>query len=183
MADLYIGEVRMFGGNYAPRNWALCNGQLMHIDQQTMLFSIISNMYGGDGRTTFAVPNLMGRTPMHPGQGPGLTRRHLAQPLGSDRVTVTGDQLPSHRHNLKAKNATAQSADPANDATLAKPIKDRGLPPTRPTQGFKPDPAATSSMSPQATGNAGSSQAHYNRQPFLAVNFIICVVGDYPPRS
>lgn len=178
MADAYIGEIRIFAGNFAPKGWALCNGQLMSISQNPALFSILSTRYGGDGKTTFALPNLMGTAPMHQGSGQGLTPRSVVgQQVGKSTVTLLTTQIPAHTHIPQAMDQPGTIDNPEG-AVWAK------------TQGdvFNPSVPAFDStpnvpMSPVALSVAGGSQPHNNMQPFIAQNFIICLQGEFPSRD
>jgi len=169
MSEPFIAEIRIFAGNFAPRGWAFCNGQLLPISQNSALFSLIGTTYGGDGRTTTALPNLQGRAPMHPGHGPGLSQRRLGENGGAATATLTEAQMPSHNHALRG----FPSAEAAN------PTSTRGL-------GNAPMyqvPGALSSMNPDTVGLTGGNQVHNNLQPFLGMYFIIALVGLYPSRS
>jgi len=115
MSEPFIAEIGIFAGNFAPRGWAFCNGQILPISQNTALFSLVGTTYGGDGRTTFALPNLQGRAPMHPGTGPGLTTRRLGQSGGVETVTLSEAQMPSHTHTMQASTGMALDDDPASD--------------------------------------------------------------------
>ena len=173
MSEPFVAEIRIFAGNFAPRGWAFCNGQLLPIAQNTALFSLIGTTYGGDGRTTTALPNLKGRAPMHPGRGPGLTSRRLGQRGGTEYVTLSEAQMPNHTHNLRARNAPATANAPNNTTALAR----SGL-------GFAykaQDPNV--SLADGALEPTGGSQAHNNLQPYIVMNFIIALVGLYPSRS
>ncbi len=172
MSEPFVAEIRIFAGNFAPRGWAFCNGQLLPISQNTALFSLIGTTYGGDGRTTCALPNLEGRAPMHPGRGPGLTPRSLGESGGSDTVTLTEAQMPPHTHG-----ATAVVA-PGNDATPADNYPARGV-----GVNAYSDATPDTSMASGAVSAAGGGVPHNNMQPFLTVNFIIALVGLYPSRS
>ena len=173
MSEPFTAEIRIFAGNFAPRGWAFCDGQLLPVSQNTALFSLIGTTYGGDGRSTTALPNLQGRAPMHPGRGPGLTDRRLGQRGGVETVTLTEAQMPNHNHTVFAQNVTSNSNDPAGKHW------------SRPFGG--PVAYHHSSnhvpMAEQAVSSAGGSQAHNNMQPFMAINFIIALVGLYPSRS
>ena len=125
-SDPFIAEVMIFAGNFAPRNWAFCNGQLLPISQNTALFSLIGTTYGGDGRTTTALPNMQGRAPMHPGRGPGLSQRRLGENGGFETVTLTENQLPGHSHNLKASAFPANDDDPAGQYLLTVGMQGHG---------------------------------------------------------
>ncbi len=171
-ANPFIGQIIMFGGNFAPRDWALCNGQLLSIASNTALFSILGTTFGGDGRTTFALPDLRGRVPVHSGSstGPGLSPRPLGQKAGSETVTLTADQIPPHSHQLRANSGRADSTDPSN-ATIAKANEDTY------------NSGNSDVMMKGNTANTGGGQAHNNMQPYQCVNFIIALVGVYPSRS
>lgn len=172
MSEPFLAEIRIFAGNFAPRGWAFCNGQLLPISQNTALFSLIGTTYGGDGRSTTALPNLKGRAPMHPGRGPGLTSRRLGQRGGVEMVTLTEAQMPNHTHALKAANAPAEQSAPQNNS-LARSINGT----------VYRNGGTLVQMSDRALPNAGGSQAHNNVQPFLTMNFIIALVGLYPSRG
>jgi microcystin-dependent protein len=171
MSNPFIAEIRIFAGNFAPRGWAFCNGQILPISQNTALFSLLGTTYGGDGRTNFALPNLQGRFPMHPGQGPGLSLRSLGEINGSEAVTLTINELPAHAHALNA----------AADATSVVPT---GLLPGTPASakiyGGTSNPTT---LAGAAVGASGGSQPHNNMQPYLTLNFIIALQGVFPPRA
>ena len=169
MSEPFIAEIRIFAGNFAPRNWAFCIGQLMPIAQNTALFSLIGTTYGGDGRTTTALPDLQGRAPMHPGRGPGLTARRLGEKAGNATVTLSEAQMPQHSHAMQAFS----SAEAAN------PTSTRGLG-TAPMYGA---PGTVGPMANDTLGNTGGGAAHNNLQPCLGINFVIALVGLYPSRS
>ncbi len=173
--DSYIGEIRMFAGNFAPRDWALCNGQLVSVKQFTALFSILGTTYGGDGINNFALPDLRGRAPMHWGEGPNLTARALGQQVGSGSVNVSADQIPSHNHLAMAVDGSGTISGPA-DACWAKLVVNRE------NKNLYGDGSHLTLMSPQALGAAGGNQAHNNRQPYQGLNFIISLSGSYPVR-
>lgn len=173
MSEPFIAEIRIFAGNFAPRSWAFCDGQLLPVSQNTALFSLIGTTYGGDGRSTTALPNLQGRAPMHPGRGPGLTSKRLGERGGVEMVTLTEAQLPNHTHTIAGQTGVANSNDPAN--TLW----------SRPFGGpvAYAAPGTTTPMAEQATNEVGGSQPHNNMQPYMAINFIIALQGLYPSRS
>lgn len=161
----------MFAGNFAPRGWAFCDGQLLAVSQNDALFSLLGTIYGGDGRTTFGLPDLRGRVPIHAGSGPGLSPRRLGAKAGTEKVTLTTNQLPSHTHALHVNTAAANVRSPQN-ALLAQT-----------TTLLYNEQLAPTTMSPQAITNTGGSQSHTNLQPFLCIHFIIALFGIYPSRS
>ena len=177
MSEPFTAEIRIFAGNFAPRGWAFCNGQLLPIAQNTALFSLIGTTYGGDGRTTTALPNLQGRAPMHPGRGPGLTARRLGQRAGVETVTLSEEQMPSHSHTANGINASQFVSANTGDPTDAAPAGAAA------GSAFQSGNAKPVTMNSAALPNAGGGQAHDNMQPFLAMNFIIALVGLYPSRS
>ena len=165
----FLAQIVMFAGNFAPRGWAYCDGQLLAISQYSALFSLLGTTYGGDGRSTFALPDLRGRLAMHPGNGPGLTPRSLGQRGGSEQNTLTANQMPSHNHALAA-NEEANADDPNGSfiaGTGAKTFASTG--------------GAT--MNAASIGNTGGGQSVNNIQPFECVNFIIALQGTYPSRN
>lgn len=167
MAEPFIAEIRIFAGNFAPRGFAFCNGQLLPIAQNTALFSLVGTIYGGDGRVTFGLPNLQGRAPMHPGNGPGLTPRVLGQSIGSSVETLSEAQMPSHSHPLPVGSNAATSGMPASDSHLA--VSD--------TRVYR------AAIAPAPMGDVtGGGQAHNNMQPYLGLNFIIALQGIFPSR-
>lgn len=180
MADAYIGEIRVFAGNFAPKGWALCNGQLMSIAQNTALFSILGVQYGGDGKTTFALPNLMGSAPMGQGSGQGLTPRTVGQKVGSSTVTLIEPEIPAHTHVPQAINDAANTPTPTNNYWSQPPLEG---PPGLEVQSPVYNPTPNTPMSPVALNVAGGSQPHNNMQPFLAMNYIICLQGEFPSRG
>lgn len=173
MSEPFVAEIRIFAGNFAPRGWAFCNGQLLPISQNTALFSLIGTTYGGDGRSTTALPNLEGKAPMHPGRGPGLTSRRLGEKGGVETVTLSEAQMPSHSHTLRASAEDGGDNTPVGGTTST----------TEANQRIYAGAANMVSMATEALAPAGGSQAHNNMQPFLALNFIIALVGLYPSRS
>jgi microcystin-dependent protein len=175
MSEPFIAEIRIFAGNFAPRGWAFCDGQLLPISQNTALFSLIGTTYGGDGRTTTALPNLQGRAPMHPGRGPGLTARRLGEKVGVETVTLSEAQIPSHGHTARADTTVAATSTPNNTTALAR---------SGAGQAYQTDTTSNLvDMASQTLSTTGGSQSHANMQPFLALNFIIALVGLYPSRS
>ncbi len=175
MSEPFIAEIRIFAGNFAPRSWAFCDGQLLPVAQNTALFSLIGTTYGGDGRTTTALPNLQARAPMHPGRGPGLTARRLGQKVGVDTVTLTEAQIPSHTHTARATTTAADTSVPSNTTTFGRSL---GGP------AYQTDASSNLvDMASATLATTGGSQAHTNVQPFLTMNFIIALQGLYPSRS
>lgn len=177
MSDPYTGEIRMFAGNYAPRQWAYCNGQLLSIADNNALFSLLGTTYGGDGRVTFGLPEMRGRLPVHHGQGPGLSYRTLGMRFGSESLTLNTNQMPSHSHSYHASTDIANSANPGNDVLASQDDGDTpyAAQPTEPTN--------LENMNSQTLAMAGGSQPHNNMMPYLSISFIICLFGIYPPRN
>lgn len=176
MASPFIGEIRMFGGNFAPRGNAFCNGQIISISQNTALFSLLGTTYGGNGQTTFALPNLQSRAPMHFGQGPGLSLRSLGEQGGVENVTLATAEMPAHTHQATAQTGAGTQGSPAG-ATWATVSVGRN-----PSPLYAPAPANTT-MNPAAISPAGSTQPHPNMPPYLVINFIIATQGVFPPRN
>ena len=174
MSDPYVAEIRMFAGNFAPRGWALCNGQILPISQFTALFSLLGTTYGGDGRSTFALPDLQGRTPMHAGSGPGLSPHFLGEQAGVDSVTLLSSEMPSHSHALLGTNARAGVGSPDGN-TLNRSVGENAYQTT--------STGSLVTMAPTMVGPVGGNQPHNNMQPYLALTFIIALQGIYPPRS
>lgn len=166
MSQPYVGEIRLFGGNFAPNGWAFCNGQLMAIAENTTLFQLIGTTYGGDGQTTFALPDLRGRIPVH--QSGSFS---IGQTSGAESVTLTTAQLPAHTHTLVATSADGTSADPAHNVWAESDARTYST------------AAPDSVMHASALGSAGGGQAHDNMMPFLAVNFIISLFGVFPSQN
>lgn len=171
--DPFIGEVKLFAGNFAPRGWAFCDGQLLPISQNTALFSILGTTYGGDGRTTFALPDLRGRAPIGPRHGAGLSDYRLGQKGGTEHVTLTVSQMPSHNHSINAVSATGNNAAPQNNLLANTAGLDREY----------SNANHDVQMNPNMVGNNGGNQSHENRQPYLAINYIIALQGIFPSRS
>jgi microcystin-dependent protein len=169
MSDQYLGEIRMFAGNFAPYGWQLCNGQTLAISSNTALFSIIGTYYGGNGTSTFQLPNLQSRVPIHQGQGLGLSPYILGQQGGTENVTLTTQQMPQHNHTVNAVAGPPGQDNPSGNL-LAK------------SQTYS-NSAASTTMAPTMIGFAGNSQPHANIQPYLAVSFIIALIGRFPSRN
>lgn len=172
MAEPFIGEIIMFGGNFAPRGWAFCDGQLLPIASYTALFSLLGTTYGGDGRTTFALPDLRGRVPLHAGNGPGLTSRTQGEKAGIEEVTLSIAQIPSHDHALPASQDFGDAKEPNANVPAKADDGERNY-----------SAAASTDTYLQPTASTGGSQSHTNMQPYLGVRFIIALEGIYPSRS
>lgn len=169
MGEPYLGEIRMFGGSYAPIGWALCDGRLLPISQNSSLFSLLGTTYGGDGKTTFGLPNLQGRAPMHWGDGPGLTPRRLGEAGGESAVTLLANQMPSHQHGASVSAASPDQSTPAGNVPAAATLYTA--------------PPGASQLSSGSIVQTGGSQPHDNMQPYLSVTFIIATQGVYPSRT
>jgi microcystin-dependent protein len=180
MADPFVAEVRMFGFSFAPTGWAQCAGQILPISQNTALFSLLGTTYGGDGKSTFALPDMEGNVALSAGQSTTGTLYDLGQVSGSDTITLLQSEMPAHGHALQAVNVNASTADPSN-ASLA-----RGRYSTGPQSGavaFYQTLAPAIALSPLAAGPTGSSFPHNNLMPTLVVNFCIALQGVFPPRT
>ena len=173
MSTPYVGEIRMFAGNYAPAGWMLCQGQLLPIAENPTLFNLIGTTYGGDGQSTFALPDLRSRAPVHMGQGLGTSNYSIGQQGGVEQVTLTAQQVPSHTHTVNVNNGTPSSSSAGNNL-LASASGNTNVYSTS-----APDQA----MSANAVSKVGGSQPHSNIQPYLAINFIISLFGVYPSPS
>lgn len=175
MADPFVAEIRIFPFNFAPKSWAWCDGQLLPLSQNTALFSLLGTTYGGNGTSNFALPDLQGRAPMHPGQGSGLSLHNLGETGGSDRVTLLESEIPSHQHPLNSASAPANRTHPGGNAIA----RAEGATPYVPSN---PSPALVT-MAPQALTPAGGDQPHNNMQPYLTFYFCIALAGVFPPRA
>jgi microcystin-dependent protein len=173
MADPFIAEIRIFSFTFAPKGWAFCDGQLLPISQNTALFSLLGTTYGGNGKSNFALPNLQGNAPMHPGQGPGLSLRDLGETAGSETVDLLLSELPSHSHT-----ARADTVDPA-DTNIPSPNASFA----QSSGGTLYQPSQNAQLAQNATGIAGGAQPHNNMQPYLTLNFCIALQGVFPPRT
>jgi microcystin-dependent protein len=171
MADPFVAEIRIFGFNFAPVGWALCDGQIMPIAQNTALFSLLGTTYGGNGKTTYALPNLMGRAPMFWDQGPGLSPRDLGESGGSDAVTLTAAEIPAHAHALSGTGGAATTAHAAG-----------ALPATMERGSLYGAAQNLVNLAPEALGVAGGGAPHNNMQPYLTMQFCIALQGVFPPR-
>jgi len=170
MSTPFVGEIRMVGFNFAPVGWALCNGQLLAIAQNNVLFALIGTTYGGDGLNTFALPDLQGRIPVHMGNGPGLTPRIIGELSGSENVTLTTSQLPAHTHAPQAHSANGSQSSPQNALWAGAPAAS-----------YSANPAAIA-MNSTLIAATGGSQPHTNVMPFQAINFIISQFGIFPSQ-
>ncbi|GGM19972.1 microcystin dependent MdpB family protein [Deinococcus aerophilus] len=172
MAEPFLGEIKLVGFSFVPRGWAFCNGQLLPINQNQALFALLGTLYGGDGRTTFALPDLRGRIPLHHGAGPGLPLMKQGERSGTETVSLTTREVPGHTHLVNASTQAATRTTP--DGTfLATAGSDEIYLADNPTD----------ALSPSSVANAGEGLPHDNRMPFLALNYIIAVFGIYPSRN
>ena len=174
MADPFVAEIRIFPFNFAPTGWAFCDGQLMPISQNTALFSLLGTTYGGDGKSTFALPDLKGRAPMHPGQGPGLSLHDLGETGGTETVTLLESEIPAHTHSMRANGAPADLQLAGVDRTLGR---------SNGGNAYKVPPIAQAVMAPQALAPSGGGLPHNNLMPYLTLEFNIALQGVFPPRS
>jgi microcystin-dependent protein len=174
MADPFVAEIRIFPFNFAPKGWAWCDGQLLPLSQNTALFSLLGTTYGGNGKSNFALPDLQGRAPMHPGQGPGLSLHDLGETGGSETVTLLESEIPSHSHAVLAQ---------INPANLAAPSPARSLARTSPGTAYTTSIASNVMMAPEMLAPAGGDQPHNNLQPYLTFYFCIALQGVFPPRT
>jgi microcystin-dependent protein len=177
MANPFLAEIRIFPFNFAPKGWAFCDGQLLPISQNTALFSLLGTTYGGDGKSNFALPNMQGNAPMHPGQGPGLLLHDLGETSGSDTVILIQSEMPGHSHHINsaAANFAANTNVPTNNA-FGKAAQ--GNPYSIPA-----GQTGLAGLSPQTIAPAGGDQPHNNLMPYLTLNFCIAMQGVFPPRT
>ena len=168
----FLGEVQWFAGTFAPRGWAFCDGQLLQISQFSALFSILGTTYGGDGRTTFGLPEVRGRTIIHQGQGPGLSSRRLGDKAGTESETLTANEMPNHTHTLRASGGSATAVAPAGNV-LASPGRTR----------LYDSSGANTNMNVEAITSTGGSQPHNNMQPYNTLSCIIALQGIFPSRN
>ena len=174
MSDQFVAEVRIFPFNFPPTGWAFCDGQLMPISQNTALFALLGTVYGGDGKSTFALPNLQGSAPMQPGQGQGLSLRDLGETSGVEAITLLVSEIPLHTHGMMAQNQPAQLPGPGTDRTFS-----------RSSGGFAYKAAPFNQvvmMSPNMLAPTGGGLPHNNMQPYLTLNFCIALQGIFPRR-
>ncbi len=175
MAESFIGEIRMFGGNFAPLHWGFCNGQLLTIVQNSALFSLLGTAYGGDGRSSFGIPDMRGRIPVHHGTGPGLTPLNVGARYGLEVVTLTVSQIPFHSHAFQASKDSASSSSPSGTV-----LGSVGSPDAIYTQ---TPSTSTGEMNQDSVLNAGGTQSHSNMMGSQCVSFIISLAGTYPSRN
>jgi len=173
VADPFVAEIRIFPFNFAPTGWAFCDGQILPLSQNTALFSLLGTTYGGDGKSTFALPDLQGNAPMHPGQGQGLSLRDLGQIGGSESVTLLQSEMPVHTHTMNALGLVASTALPSAETALARSVNGSA---------YRDTSAGTVTMAPQAISPAGGSLPHNNMMPYLTLNYNIALQGVFPAR-
>ncbi len=173
MSEPFVGEIRIFAGNFAPRGWAFCEGQLLTVADNDALFSLIGTFYGGDGRTTFGLPDLRGRVPVHQGTGPGLSGYSVGQKGGAEEITLTSAQLPAHTHAFSASTSGGTSASPQDKVVASAPSVTTFIAEAPST------PLAASMVGDAFPGSA----AHENRMPSIAIHYIIALTGIYPSRN
>ena len=176
MADPFVAEIRIFPFNFAPRGWAWCDGQLLPLSQNTALFSLLGTTYGGDGKSNFALPDMQGNAPMHPGQGPGLSLHDLGETGGSDTVSLLESEIPSHSHGMMFFNLAADQGAPKPSRALARSVNAFAY------VADNPAPALVQ-MAPESLAPAGGDQPHNNLQPYLTFYFCIALQGVFPPRT
>jgi len=174
VADPFVAEIRIFPFNFAPKGWAFCNGQLLPLSQNTALFSLLGTTYGGNGKSNFALPDLQGRAPMHPGQGPGLSLHDLGEIGGAETVTLLESEIPAHSHAMRASVDPANAQAPGPTVTLARSAGGAA---------YSTNTTGLVSMAPQTLAPAGGDQPHNNLQPYLTFYFNIALQGVFPPRG
>ena len=177
--EQFIGEIRAFPFSFPPKNWAYCNGQIMTIASNTALFSVLGTTYGGDGTTTFALPNLQNRVVLAPGQGPGLSKWDLGEMVGTDSVTLMPTDMPLHNHLITGMNNAGTEPTPKGDAYLSRDVRGgSGV-----IQYMQTGAALSTPMASNSISVNGGTQPHENRQPFLVLRYCIATYGDFPPRN
>lgn len=170
--DPFVAEIRIFPFNFPPRGWAFCNGQILPLSQNTALFSLLGTTYGGDGKSNFALPDLQGKTPMHPGQGPGLSLHDLGESSGTETVTLLDSEIPSHNHTVMVASLNSQSTNPSNTSLgRGNPVK------------VYLNSSPTTNMGVNAIATTGGNMPHNNMMPYLTMNFCIALQGVFPPRG
>jgi microcystin-dependent protein len=173
--DPFVAEIRIFPFNFAPKGWAFCDGQILPLSQNTALFSLLGTTYGGDGKSNFALPNLQGNAPMHPGQGPGLSLHDLGETGGSDIVSLLESEIPAHSHTVQAFAGTGNRLTPGANSISRETGATTYVPGS--------PPPATVTMAAQTITPAGGSQPHNNLMPYLTLSFCIALQGVFPPRT
>ena len=173
MAEPFVAEIRMFPFSFAPKGWAFCDGQLLPISQNTALFSLLGTTYGGNGQSTFALPDLQGNAPMHPGQGPGLSLYDLGESAGSETVTLLQSEIPAHSHAHQASNQPGEDPSAANES-IARSVG---------ASLYQTNASNLVQLAPEAAATAGGGQPHNNVMPYLTLNFCIALQGVFPPRT
>jgi microcystin-dependent protein len=176
MADPFVAEIRIFGFYFAPKGWAFCDGQLLPISQNTALFSLLGTYYGGDGKSTFALPDLQGSAPMFWGQGPGLSIHDLGERTGDETLTLLQSEMPSHSHNMMANPTPGLLTAPAPDRTISRSQGGNAYVPGSPAPTLV-------TMAGQLLAPTGGDQPHNNMMPYLTLNFCIALQGVFPPRT
>lgn len=175
--DPFVAEIRIFPFNFAPKGWAFCDGQILPLSQNTALFSLLGTTYGGDGKSNFALPNMQGNTPMHPGQGPGLSLHDLGETGGSETVTLLESEIPGHSHNAMCAGASVEGDKNSPAGNVAAKLPGAAPP------AYAPAGSGLVAMSYSALAPAGGDQPHNNMSPYLTLNFCIALQGVYPPRT
>lgn len=175
MSEPFIAEIKIFAGNFAPRGWAFCDGSLLQIAQNTALFALVGTTYGGDGRTTMGLPDLQGRAPMHPGNGPGLTSRRLGERGGTKTETLSESQMANHTHTMQAVNVPASSFTPTSTSAIARSVGGNVY--------QQNTTANLVNLHADTLSDVGGGQSHNNLQPLLTLHYIIALVGIFPPRN
>jgi len=173
--DPFVAEIRIFPFNFAPKGWAFCDGQILPLSQNTALFSLLGTTYGGDGKSNFALPNMQGNAPMHPGQGPGLSLHDLGETGGSDTVSLLESEIPSHSHGLFANSVAGDTNAPSPQVSITRSSNATAYSATT--------NSSLVSMSGNTLAPAGGDQPHNNLQPYLTLSFCIALQGVYPPRT
>jgi len=174
VANPFVAEIRIFPFNFPPKGWAFCDGQILPLSQNTALFALLGTTYGGDGKSNFALPNMQGNAPMHPGQGPGLSLHDLGEMGGVETVTLLQSEIPVHTHMVKAASTVADTNSPSPGVVLARSSN---------ATAYQSTISNLTNFAPQALAPAGGSLPHNNMQPYLTLNFCIALQGVFPPRT